>query len=460
VSYQNGVNRFNLDFTKACGSILTNYCWKDIDLSESVKWSLYSGFLPKGNIYFGVDVWAQNKSSFTHPRVTYPEYGGGGTNTGVAMAKLAEYGLSVGIFAPAWSFEHFPGHERHVECTVWEGTPLPENVDCSCGDCASRHPPNKELAILRTAKERVAGSEHFFYTDFSRAFSTHNEEAKEWFDGADMHAQLGAQSVLPRPAILATSERAVTLSPHIESERNRHLLVISATQNRSTDSETIEEFLPLYKLDMPADGSLQLLIVPSTISRNAPFHKTPHRKDAVISIYLKTTKTTRYLPLPLSGDPTKLIDQVPTARIRELGVHMTSPCGFPLGEPVRILGISEICIKPSSASLSRHEFEITHVRLEERGEGEARHVRLTWRYGGTTASEWQEMGMPWSHVTGPFAYFTIHTPRLCLARVYGLEHILDEKFVNAHAGEEIDVEVLGIGFEGRRLAEKKVKLQL
>ena len=90
-----------------------------------MKLAQYAGFhgpFAKGkkkSIYFGVDVWAQNKSSFTHPRVTYPEYGGGGTNTGVALARLSDTGQSVGIFAPAWSFEHFPGHERDVERTVW-----------------------------------------------------------------------------------------------------------------------------------------------------------------------------------------------------------------------------------------------------------------------------------------------------------------------------------------------------
>ena len=109
-----------MDFACACSNILTNYCWKDIDVSESLKWSLYSKLLPKGNIYFGVDVWAQNKSDFRHPRVTWPEVGGGGTNTGMAVRKIADYCLSVGIFAPAWSFEHFPDHGRHLERAVWE----------------------------------------------------------------------------------------------------------------------------------------------------------------------------------------------------------------------------------------------------------------------------------------------------------------------------------------------------
>ena len=45
----------------------------------------------------GIDVWAQSKSSQTHPRITYPKKGGGGTNTGLAVRKLAELGLSAGV---------------------------------------------------------------------------------------------------------------------------------------------------------------------------------------------------------------------------------------------------------------------------------------------------------------------------------------------------------------------------
>ncbi|KAI4910436.1 hypothetical protein J4E90_007872 [Alternaria incomplexa] len=100
ISYQNALTSSNLKFADACENLLTNYCWTDIHVSESIKLGQYAGYLgpyakgKKKSIYFGVDVWAQKKSSFTHPRVTYPEYGGGGTNTGVALARLSDTGLS------------------------------------------------------------------------------------------------------------------------------------------------------------------------------------------------------------------------------------------------------------------------------------------------------------------------------------------------------------------------------
>ncbi|CAN9366732.1 unnamed protein product [Alternaria alternata] len=410
ISYQNQVNNANMDFACACSNILTNYCWKDIDVSESIKWCHYSRFLPKGNIYFGVDVWAQNKSDFRHPRVTWPEVGGGGTNTGMAVRKMADSGL-----------------------------PWP---------------------ILRTAKERVAGSEHLFYTDFSRAFGTYREKANDRFDGHDIHAQLGQQSVLPRPAILAPGSGAVTLSHRIENGQNSHILVITATQNRPTDSETVEEHLPLYKLDMPADGSLHLSAVPSPAS---PSYITPQTKDAVISIYFKTTQGTHYLPSPLSSDPQRLIDQVPNARIRELGVHLKGPWGAPVGETVRVLGIRDICITPRFTLHHIPVFEIVDLKLvqcgQEQGE-EDRIVRLTWKTEGAFGSEWVDKGMVLSHVTGPMAWFVVRVGEAVVGRVYALECILDKKVVEAHAGREVEVEVTGFGFDGYKLAEKKSMLQL
>ena len=105
VSYQNALNVQNMIFAKACGGILTNYCWKEGDAAESMHNALQND-IPLQNVYLGVDVWAQNTTKLTQPRVTYPEYGGGGTNTGVAVAKVAELGLSAGVFAPAWTFAY------------------------------------------------------------------------------------------------------------------------------------------------------------------------------------------------------------------------------------------------------------------------------------------------------------------------------------------------------------------
>jgi len=403
-----------------------------------------------------VDVWAQNKSSFTHPRVTYPEYGGGGTNTGVALARLSDTGLSVGVFAPAWSFEHFPGHERDVERTVWEGTPLPGDIECTCGDCTSRHPPNKEHPILH-AKERVAGSEHFFHMDFTRAFSPHDDDAKYLFNNSNIHSQLGSQSVLPRPASLFPESEHITLSHHIEHSHNQNVLVISFIQKQPTDDWGVQAWLPLYKLDMPADGSLQLSMVLDSDEDS----RTPEMECMTVFVYFKTDKAMHYRScMPMSREPIVLVDDLGGARIQELGIRIRGPLRGTVRGPVRLMGITEICISPTSDLAENSSLRIKEVRVEKRGEGESRHVRLCWDYEDAANYESKTAGMPWSDVTGPFAHFTIRSKGLLLAKAYALEHILNEKFVERYTGQKIEIEVTGIGFDGRTLAEMKVTLEL
>jgi len=405
-----------------------------------------------------VDVWAQNKSSFTHPRVTYPEYGGGGTNTGVALARLSDTGLSVGIFAPAWSFEHFPGHEWDVERTVWEGTPLPAGIECTCGDSTSRHPQNKELPVLHTAKERVAGSEHFFYTNFTRAFSPHDDDAKYLFNNCNAHSQLGSQSVLPRPASLFPEGDYVTLSHHIEQSHNQNVLVISFIQKQPTDDWGVQAWLPLYKLDMPADGSLQLSMVLDSYEDPRP----PEMECMMVFVYFKTDKAIHSRScMPMSREPIVLLDDVPGARIQELGVRVKGLLRGTVQGPVRLVGIKEICISPVADLPKNSSLRIKEVRVEKRGEGESRHVRLCWDYEDDMDSErWKIADMPWSHITGPFSHFEVRSNGLLVGKAYALELVLNEEFVERHAGQEIEIEITGIGFDARTLAETKVELQL
>ena len=426
-------------------------------LFRSIKLGTYTNYLGDGKkIYFGVDVWAQNKASFTHPRVTYPEYGGGGTNTGVALAKTAEFGLSVGIFAPAWSFEHFPGHERDVERTFWEGTPLPGDIECTCGDCASRHPPNSELPILHTARERVAGSEHFIYTNFTRAFSPHDDDTKHLFNNNDMHSQLGSQSILPRPASLFPEGEHVTLSHHIEHSHNQTLLAIDFIQKQPTDDWGVQAWLPLYPRDMPADGSLQLSMVLDSDEDPRP----PEMESMMVFVYFKTDKSIQYRScMPMSRDPIVLLDDMPGARIQEVGVWIKGPLRGTVRGPVRLMGIKEICISPISDLPKGSSLGITNVRLEKRGEGGGKHVRLCWEYEDAENGKSRIMDMPWSNITGPFSHFTIRSSGPLFARAYALEHVMNEKFVGRYVGQEVEIEVAGIGFDGRTLAETKVELQ-
>lgn len=457
IAYQNTLNSSNFQFAAACGSILTNYCWKEVDAEKSLQTALGRELLPR-DIFFGIDVWAQNESSnFTNPRVTYPEYGGGGTNTGVAINELSKLGLSAGIFAPAWSFEHFPGNECAVERAVWEGTPITKRLECTCGDCESRHTPNKDFAIIRSAAEWAAGSEHFFYTDFSRAFGMHANDEKDIFEGYSKHAQLGTQSLLPRPIMQNFDGQAIELSYRPSSTANFACLAIDATQKHLGEDGTQEYLLPLYILDMPTDASLQLeMYIRSTL---------PETSSDFVSLYLKTSKAVRLLSIAKAGSFQWTTNDVnwqdPEERIEELGVYTKGLPSTEVGHRTQLLEIAEIRIAPKTPGQPPRSCGIERIRIEGRGKGENRHTRLCWDFEVVEKTEARAaVGVPCSDITGPFSYFSVRIDGARLGRIYGMEHVLNSRLVTRITGREVQVDVRGVSFDGRILAEKSTKTRL
>ncbi|KAF3036705.1 hypothetical protein E8E12_006380 [Didymella heteroderae] len=494
VSYQNALNDRNLPFVKACGSVLTNYCWKEDDAEASLSQALQAG-LPPYQIYFGIDVWAQNKANLAHPRVTYPEYGGGGTNTGVAVAKLAELGLSAGIFAPAWTFEHFPGHGRDMEATIWDGKNLPDDTGCSCGDCSKRHQPNKTSPIASVAKEYNAGSETFFFTDFSRAFSSHSDEEEDiLYGGSPLHAQLGSQSILP-----LRTESIDLLSPlrhKTESVAGRSQLVIEARNlppsvvKRDLSPTDNSWAIPLYRLDMPIDGSLRLRISYrdlSKIPQGVSFYlkascqatkEEARRTGYPIGYSHKLYNLTRYDYLKIDhllDVELKIDDQYIPANLRleELGFWSQATTDKRLAE------IDYICIQPvasyptpsrpftyrgscfqdisscnSSPDIPPHH-ALFGIRKETRGEGDTQHVRLCWSHSSSEPVQ----GMPYSEIIGAFSHFVVEVDDLSLGRAYAAEHVIPASFVEDLTGREVAVRVHGIGYDGQELAGASLLVQ-
>jgi hypothetical protein len=453
-------------FAKACGSILINYCWKEDDARNSYQLASQTG-LPPEQVYFGVDVWAQNKSSFTRPRVTYPEFGGGGTHTGIAVNKLADVGLSAGIFAPAWSFEHFPANGRAVERAMWEGASLPDNLTCSCGDTKSYHPADRSSPCIKSsARQHCAGSESFFYTDFSRAFGLHDEKAtKDVYGGKAMHAQLSSQSILPYPARTNIPDSDIDdgvnkLSQHItDTVETSHLCIearsVLPPENRQ--AELCESWLPLFKLGMPADGSLQLtiayqcLVQPTlaTASFYLKFANGTHRLLAADKSSNETTSSISLFHDAKAGDLTQL---------SELGVHLLAPN---LGsQTTRILEVHSIGIIPRIADTQPHHVSIDNIRVERRGEGETEHWRLCWTYQDHKQGAARVLGMPYSDITGPFSHFIVEISGVCMGRVYARECIVPEALAKSLEDDGEELCIKGYGFDGKELAREFVRLQV
>ncbi|KAF2711022.1 glycoside hydrolase family 85 protein [Pleomassaria siparia CBS 279.74] len=456
IEYQNALTPKNLGFSKACGSILTNYCWKESNTRSSLH--LSDDKIPPQAIFFGVDVWAQNTTPLAHRRTTYPEQGGGGTNTGIAVTKLADFGLSVGIFAPAWSFEHFPGHGRTIERAMWCGEVLPENIECSCGNLRLQHPPNRGYPITRSARQFPAGSEFFFYTDFTRAFGSHEEVQSDLvYGGKKLHSQLASQAVLPHMYNLNANDDSVEssinkLSLRLEDHPGRTSLIVEVNSIPDDVPNTVyERWIRFVELDMPVYQHLEFKILLRYELRGS---------NTSASIYLNFSEGVRFVALEprdgvqvLRGSASYGPDQTRKQNresLREIGLHLVAPPINGEGR-VQVAEILEICIAPYKRSPG--SYDINNVQLETRGEGETSHWRLIWNWKVIAEPMllYGHRGLPFSDVTGPFSHFSILIDDLEAGRAYAIEFVLSGSLMERLRGSR-QLQVVGIGFDGGSLS--------
>ena len=96
VDYQNTLGAHNVEFARAAGALFTNYKWTETELA-SAKVAAQWYRVNKEEVYFGIDMWAQNTNVKGPERITYPEQGGGGTLTGLVKLSLTENALTDGL---------------------------------------------------------------------------------------------------------------------------------------------------------------------------------------------------------------------------------------------------------------------------------------------------------------------------------------------------------------------------
>ncbi|KAF2264295.1 hypothetical protein CC78DRAFT_533357 [Lojkania enalia] len=458
INYQNALTPANLPFAKSCNSILTNYSWTAADAQNS-KLLAHQSDIPSNNVFFGVDVWAQNKTSLNHPRITYPEKEGGGTNTGLAVNKLAKTRLSVGIFGPAWSFEHFPGHGQIVEQAVWDGRVLPSNIECSCGNTSKQHPFNRGYPVTRSAQRFSAGSETFLYTDFSRAFR-HSHSTNKFY------AQLSSQSILPHVYRSSVADDSIPssinmLSQYLEDrpDGSTHLVIQTSSTMPPTPSQTktYSRELPIFHINMPA-------AIPLTF--HISFRIPPSKYNITPHLYMRYTTGQHSYPLTATdrGQLSGAFDIEPsdgTARLREIGIRLSTPN---LGvQPLRIAEIHKLCIKPRLPPHYKDPCRITNLRIISRSNknNNAQHFRLCWDLDIDEGSlRGDGSGFPYSSITGPFSYFMVRVCGAEAGRAYSLEYLLSEEVVGKLRGGGAEVEVIGVGFDGEELDFMKSYLHI
>ncbi|KAL8922762.1 MAG: hypothetical protein Q9172_003439 [Xanthocarpia lactea] len=443
VYYQNGLTPLNRPYAEAADGLFTNYKWNDKKLADS-KLLAIEAAIPTENVFFGIDLWAQNTNNNMPgpPRVTYPPKGGGGTNTGLAMNTLTQNGFSTAMFAPAWAFEHFPisssagGSSRgpsvahQVDESLWTGASLLDELLCDCHGRKPHHTNHyKSNAITRFAQEYPAGSSTFFETGFNQAFLEQPQTNQ-------LLPELSSQDPLPNVIPVSIQDwEAIHQGPmtrvlygKLDSTHQAADYVPSLTIftklvgsweeggdqsiNYGTRERTPIQRLCLYELNMPADDSLE-----ATIEARIMRHDTQIRTGFYLAYQVPGEQRLEHAHYTMSPpmfrlEPLiKLPIHMSNRRLVELGAFVESGPEHSL--PIALLEIDSIVIKPRKAmTLEDLEaaFTIEDIRQVKEVKESQVEKRIAWRWAtkpGQREQVWP-VEMPWSQTTGPFSSFTVH----------------------------------------------------
>lgn len=418
IDYQNALTEQNLVLAKAAGSILTNYVWTPEKAAATRALALRNDIDP-ANILCGIDVWAQSSK-----RETYPKDVGGGTGTGLGVAKLAELGLSAGVFGPAWPYEHFDclSDTRAVEKTMWTGTALPAELHCDCVS-RSRHSIQgyMDCPILQSAREFPAGSDTFFYTDFNQVFEavTGSQTVGE---KTQVRASLVSRSVLPRPSMHSSTQKDIF--SQVESCPSRLSMFIHA-QDEVVNTYKI---LSLFKLSIPVSEGLLI----SVRYRNL---ETP--SSLRVELHLEGTGVHVPLVAQQEGITTEIVANA-TDTLIGISMQFEGHVGTISTGPLLVAEIMSICVRQRSKTV--RDYTITDAILVELDETTA---CLSWKYNNETSkASPEDNGLPSSNLTGPFSFFMIEINAQQVGRAYALDYILRD------VADESDICITGTGFDG------------
>lgn len=457
VYHQDSLNYLNLPFALAAGSMLTNYAWTP-QLAQASKLLATRSGLGVENLYFGIDVWAQNTCrDKRHPRVTWPYPGGGGTGTGLGMQALTQvdssdgsHTLSTGIFAPGWTYEHFPEQNEGVDMSMWLGKYLPMNLLCDCNaDNQHSSVPYQQHGIIKFASQALCGTDTFFHTDFRPAF-TRNVTNGELF------AHLGAQDYIP----MKPSTRLVTADPRsfgarlsVESQDFPSRLVVKIQIERGepavTSFASVSLMLAAMNILNAGRSSVSL-----TYRLLAPQHG-----RVCFSVGPGVAGCTFALQ-PGAGEVqtlTRTVDHRGGRPIMDatLSFECQDVSTLPVGtwELVELLALT---VQPYI--VTKPKCDVSDIRLERRGDEDSHHHRLIWSIAGDNDGNKVE-GMPYSQTTGPCAYFVVSLNGEEIGRAYALEFVLAEDVVQKYAQKTgADVQVISVGFDGATIGRSKAKL--
>lgn len=456
------MNNYNVDFAKAAGAISTDYKWDSGKPKEAIDHAQKDTKMSLNDVYFGTDCWAQDwdgekdNGPRTHGEgvnASSMEVGYRGTASGLGVQPLAGTGLSAGLFAPGWAYEHFENNDATlVDRFMWLG----ENPDkvkalhCNCFEgFEKRHFRDdlKDSAIAKFATQYPAGSESFFHTDYSEAFYSSG--------GNPYDVHLGRQSVLPLPdqrsAALDVKDATKYASGTMEIQINSGHCTVDVKLNSATDvhdDTQIQGKLMLHQLNVRGDLTPNISITYSKLaassSLNMWFFATVGDKDEKV-VELKAAVDKRdiaVLEVPKTNDRVTGVGILVRGPAKDYAKYVSS------GHLPALLNIEELTLRPHGESYPKAD--IHDAKFVERGSAETQHHRLVWSWsisGDATAP----LHLPYSSLTGPFSHFLVSVDGKGLGRAYATEFIIKAEDYDGWQKSRktsVSVDIDGYGFDG------------
>ena len=213
--------------------------------------------------------------------------------------------------------------------------------------------------------------------------------------------------------------------------------------------------LCLFKLNMPADGSLAATIIFKCLGVSTDvesgFYMGYNNSDSERLGYIHAGIAS---PRQNKVQDKTIMLSFPTAKSRlvEFGVYCLDLIEDP--KPLALCQILSLVIKPRNQVDS--SWTIDDVRVLERGNCSNPDKRLAWKWSGSDKSN--PACLPWSKTTGPFSYFDVTVDRKELGRAYCTEFPIHREDFDGCNDKGVEVVIRGRLFGGSGVASLPIQL--
>ena len=374
------------------------------------------------------------------------------------------------MFAPAWTYEHFPPTIAGlVDRAVWEGTCLPTHLNCGCNEGKPHHREGyRQNPLISAAQHYPAASELYFETDFRCAFEQDDHGYRSRIGDVTPQPLCGEASAPSSWVYITDVVQQMKLSGHfvadpiddrlhsleqrlshfqIDLERSSHGQGCLNHHQRQTLR------LPLYNLNMTGAGLVARLT-----------YNTPGPSEANTSIYFKFASSSgeiRYHDVSLERTEIAKERDAPLCpsnasigfELEEVGIYCHEPRIADKVFSQAVLNLFHLTISTSLPLLDLGS--IDNIRCVRRNSGSFSEDRWAWDW--SFPEELWPTERPWGRISGPFERFDVYVDGEFLGSSRCTEIALrGERMKNTTTSKQAKVRIQARYFAGGCLIRERV----